>query len=216
MKDLNTYRLNAGLSIQQLADQLGVSRTVLSRVESGSRPPSPAVAKKIADLLGCRVSDLDFLQSEKTNVKQAGHLQDSARMVRGLPKNVPVLGTATGSSLGDFELDTAVVDYVRRPPAIEGRDDIYALYVVGDSMDPAFTSGDLIYLDTLRHARVGDYVVVQIDDGDRREALLKRLDKRTNQTLFLHQFNPPQQIEIEAFKVTAMHRVIPLYELMGI
>ena len=48
----------AGMSQQELAEQLFVSRQTVSRWESGSRSPDVVTAKKIADLLGVTLDEL--------------------------------------------------------------------------------------------------------------------------------------------------------------
>lgn len=135
-----------------------------------------------------------------------------------MPRDVPVLGTAAGSARGAFQLDTAAIDYVRRPPGIGVSRDIYALYVVGSSMSPRFEEGELIYVSERRPARVGDYVVVQtVDPRDGMvQAYVKRLARRTEAALLLEQFNPLAEIRIDATEVRAVHRILTLNELFGI
>lgn len=55
------FREENGLSQDDLAPELGVSQSYLSRLEAGSRSPSPSVAKRIAELLteGDEVGPLD-------------------------------------------------------------------------------------------------------------------------------------------------------------
>ncbi|MFF9310165.1 helix-turn-helix domain-containing protein [Streptomyces sp. NPDC014748] len=51
-------RIEAGLSQTDLAAQSGVSKSQLSDVENGRAGFSPKRLKAIADVLGCKVSDL--------------------------------------------------------------------------------------------------------------------------------------------------------------
>lgn len=51
-------RLDAGLTLEQLASRSGVSRTMLSDVERGHKSPTIRVASQIAAGLDCTVSDL--------------------------------------------------------------------------------------------------------------------------------------------------------------
>jgi transcriptional regulator with XRE-family HTH domain len=55
---VNSRRLQLGLSLQQLADQSGVSPAMLSEVERGRKSPTLRVAAQIANGLGCAVSEL--------------------------------------------------------------------------------------------------------------------------------------------------------------
>lgn len=50
---LATIRIQQGKSQRALARELGISSGYLSSIESELKIPSPAVAKRIADALGC-------------------------------------------------------------------------------------------------------------------------------------------------------------------
>lgn len=63
---------------------------------------------------------------------------------------------------------------------------IFAVRVKGDSMEPEFTEGDIIILDPHIKPNPGDYVIVKNDEG---EATLKQL-KQYGRTRVLHPLNP--------------------------
>lgn len=59
------------LSHDQVASLAGVSRTYYTNIECGRRTPSMPVAKRIADVLKCKVDDLFFDSDvEKRNNKK--------------------------------------------------------------------------------------------------------------------------------------------------
>src|SRR5690606_31610516 len=96
---------------------------------------------------------------------------------------------------GDFELNGDVVDFARRPPGIGQLRDVFALYVVGESMTPWRQPGDLVYCTRSRHPRPGDYVVVELkaEEGEAQAALLKRLVGLRGQRLVLEQYHPREE-----------------------
>lgn len=151
----------------------------------------------------------------------AGGLRDAAMTVPArseMPQDVPVLGTAAGSLKGAFQVDTgAPIDRVRRPPGIATAVDIYALYVVGESMAPRFEDGELIYVSGRRPVRPGDYVVVQVraDDGHV-EAYCKKLKKRDTERLTVEQYNPATTFDIPAGTAIAVHKVLTLNDLFAV
>jgi transcriptional regulator with XRE-family HTH domain len=55
--NLRAERMNAGYSIAQLADELGIHHRQIRRLEAGGSI-GPANAKKIADKFGVKVTDL--------------------------------------------------------------------------------------------------------------------------------------------------------------
>lgn len=65
-KSFRRRRIAAGLSITDLAQQAGVSKSHLSDVENGRAGFSPRNLKAIADILGCEVHDLLLPDDEPT------------------------------------------------------------------------------------------------------------------------------------------------------
>lgn len=151
-----------------------------------------------------------------------------------LPRDVPVYGTAMGANFQPDEnghgkpIESTEIDlfdhsdFVRRPPALDGRKDAYALYIVGVSMMPRFEPGDLIYIDPRRPPAIGDDVIVQIrrdvaQGDDRHEietGLIKKLVRRSASFIELEQHNPPAQFRLETTRVARMQRVMRMVDLM--
>lgn len=144
---------------------------------------------------------------------------------RELPRDVPVMGTTAGHSHQPDNIDELFtlhggepVDYVRRPPAITGKRDVYALFVVGTSMEPRYREGALIYVDPHTPPRIGDDVVVQLRtlDGRVNGSIIKTLIRRTADKLLLEQYAPASTLEIAREQVLALHRVLPWEELLSL
>lgn len=155
--------------------------------------------------------------------------------IGALPRDVPVYGTALGAE-GTFdtaeesgsvkveqaELDQSeVLGYLRRPPALEGRKDVYGVYIAGASMFPRFSEGEAVFVDPKRPPMIGDDVIVYLVGPDEHEGerittvLVKRLRRRTAQYVELEQFNPACSFRLETAKVRTMHRIIPAGELLS-
>lgn len=136
-----------------------------------------------------------------------------------LPYDVPVMGTAAGSHIrGAFQLTPGPVDIVRRPPALMGARDLYALYVEGTSMEPRFHPGDLIYVHPRKPPRVNDPVVVQCFDGsdDEIAAMVGIFLKWTPTHLHIAKYNPQSEVQILRETVKAVHKVLSTNELFGV
>lgn len=136
-----------------------------------------------------------------------------------MPRDVPVYGTAAGSlARGAYQLFDGVVDYVRRPPSLATARDVYALFVQGESMEPQFSPGDLIFVHPNRPPRTGDPVVVQMQVAKHEpiEATIGILHARTSDTLVLGKHNPKADLKIKREYVLHIHKVISNNELYGI
>ena len=111
------------------------------------------------------------------------------------------------------------VDWVRRPEGISGRKDVFALYIQGSSVYPWRKEGDLIYVETLRRPRNGDYVVIEMKPTGpepERPAFIKLLVGMKGSKVRVEQHNPAKQFDIELKKVHAIYRVLDWSELLGV
>lgn len=136
-----------------------------------------------------------------------------------MPLNVPVYGVCEGGSDGAFEMNGSVIDFVRRPPGILHAKNVYAVYVVGTSMEPRFEPGDLLYVSPNKPAQPGCDVVIQMvgetEDSPRR-CYVKRLVRRSPSAVRVRQYNPDKEYELNGREVLAIHRVLTAAELLGI
>ena len=214
---IRELRKAKGMTMVEVAAAIGVSQPAISQWESGIAPPGRESLVELGKLWHIPVGTL----MGDPDVKPAGKKGGSGPTALPpgiMPSDVPVHGTAVGGASGDFRFNGDVVDYVRRPPGITHMRNVYALWVVGDSMAPWNKDGDLIYVSPARPAAPGDYVVVQMNDaadGEPGLAMVKQLVGRTPTQLKLGQYNPEKEFAVALSKVKAVHRVLTLRELLG-
>ncbi len=55
---IQAVRREAGITQQQLADALGISRSMVSLIENGRTLPDYQMVEKMAKILGCTAGDL--------------------------------------------------------------------------------------------------------------------------------------------------------------
>ena len=204
-----------GMDINELAGKLGVSQPAVSQWEIGQTAPGRQKIAKLAEILRVPITTLigdDELVLQNAN-NQAQSLQ-----IASLPVDVPVYGVAVGGTEGDFRFNGQIVDYVRRPPGIANLRNVYALWILGDSMSPWNKNGDLIYVSPAQPPATGDYVVVQLNDvadGEAGTAMVKLLAGKTPTLLKLAQHNPAREFTVPLSKIKAIHKVLSLRELLG-
>jgi len=130
-------------------------------------------------------------------------------------QDLPILGTAAASIIGAVTLSQPI-GYLRRPPALLSTPDAYALYVAGDSMEPRYRSGDVVYVNPHRPCRQGDDVVIQtrLRPGDDITGYVKTLVSRSPREVVARQYNPASTIEYRTPTVIAVHRVLSAHELV--
>lgn len=200
-----------------LADHVGISASAVSQWIADEADPKNEKIAAIADFLHVTPEWLMF-GDDKTGdavpfapvaVPQFADMRDS----------LPVFGTAEGGGglSGEFDLNGTVVDRVKAPPALTRVLGAYGLYVRGDSMEPRYFEGELLYVHPHKPVAPGCFVVIQLkpetEDGPIR-AVVKKLAKRTATKLVVEQYNPPNTYEIDRAQVLAIHRILNGEELI--
>jgi len=82
------------------------------------------------------------------------------------PALIPVYGHALGGKDGGFILSGNQVSEVPVPPNLANVPDAYALYVVGESMEPRYFAGEIVFVNPRLPVCRGAFVVAQISKGD--------------------------------------------------
>lgn len=148
-------------------------------------------------------------------------------------QDIPIIGTALGADrvAGELAIEQTClyeheqIGFAKRPVVLDGRTDIYGLYVQGSSMDPAYEDGALILIETKRQPRIGEYAVIYLrmngedqesdGDGHARTIMVKKLVRKSASFIELEQFTPRMTFRIDAGEVLKMHRVVPWGELLS-
>jgi len=123
---------------------------------------------------------------------------------------IPAYGQAVGGKDGEFILNGNRIIDILAPPSLAGVPDAYAVYVVGDSMEPRYFAGEAVFVNPRLPVRRGHFVVAQVavQDGEPPHAYIKRFVAREARLLRLEQFNPRKTLEFPLSRVISVHRII--------
>jgi phage repressor protein C with HTH and peptisase S24 domain len=126
---------------------------------------------------------------------------------------IPLLGSGQAGPGGVFELNNGEpIDYVDRPPGLAGKARIYCIYVDGDSMEPAHSHGDLLFVDAARKPFPGRDAVIELlpeADGAPARAFIKRIVKLTPDYVELFEFRPKERtFRLARSKIRNLHLVL--------
>jgi phage repressor protein C with HTH and peptisase S24 domain len=144
-------------------------------------------------------------------------------------RDVPVYGTALGAevvldgeAVEQTELNRAeVIEYRRRPSVLDGRVDVYALYVQGSSMQPRFRDGSILFVESRKRPAIGDDAVIYLrgpdeHNGERTTSVLvKTIVRKSASFVELEQYHPPHTFKIPMERVERMDRVLTLDDMTG-
>lgn len=233
-EQLRSLQERAGISYEAIAKQAGYSgRSSVQRFFSPDYDPTYlplSVAERLATAFEKtevgREPILALAGVPESNAKVLQYEGSGLEMMR---RDVPVFGTALGAS-SDFNghaieqttLNSGeVIGYFQRPSVLNGRANVYGLYIQGSSMSPRYEHGESAFVEKGKPPRIGDEVVVymrcpETDDGATSSGvMIKRLARMTADYVELEQFNPPVTFKIERSRVLRIDRVIPWAELLS-
>lgn len=222
--------------IDAILEERGLTRAAASRLAK----LSPDYIRKLAEnpesagnvaKLGMLATALGVPLGRLTGEMVDGLPPDPTSIVRGevrtapvrapnalAPRDLPVLGTAAGSLVGAFQFTRDVIDYVRRPPALEGVTEAYGLYVENESMSPMYRPGELIFVHPRRPVLKGDAIVIQVKRSaiDDMEAYIKIFSGKNAEWLVAEQLNPPGTLRYKLDTVAYIHKVLTMNDLFGV
>jgi len=207
----------AGMSQADLARHLGLAPSAISRMLKGERQMKLLEAVQIAAFLG--ISQDDVLRHAGANTEAAGPA--GATMAqggrRGRPPRalapaftpraepIPIRSAARGGGDQEMFLADGPIGYTARPANLGGVRGAYAIYMVGDSMEPRYEQGWLLHVNPFKPPTRGRDVVVYKTG---QAVLIKQFVRWDGDALVLHQLNPPGDLRIPRDGVLECHLVV--------
>ena len=164
---IRRLRIERGITQEQLASMLKISRSTIGMYETGSREPDFETCEAIADIFNV---DMDYLLG-RSNVERKDPVSPAQSVPQGfepLPKmqSVPLVGRiACGEPITAEE---NLEGYVSVPAAWHAT---FTLQCNGESMEPTIHDGDLVAIRKGVQIENGQIAAVRIGD----EATLKHL-----------------------------------------
>lgn len=207
-----------GKSQADLARYLDIAPPMVSKMLAGTRKVQGNEVDRVRAFFGATVAPVQTQEPVTKNNSTGSAVILDANITPPLrsemPRDVPVLGTVSGGR-GGLQMNGDAVDWVRRPPRLAGRTDVFGVYVEDLSMVPAFKPGALVIVEKARPPAPGDDVVIEVIENGEQRALIKNLVFSNHKLVRLQQYNPAKEIEIDRSNVVRMLRVMPLSDLLG-
>lgn len=124
---------------------------------------------------------------------------------------VPMYGVVEGGG-GELVTTWEIVEYTDRPPPLKGIRNGYGMFVVGDSMEPAYSRGNRVFVNPNQPPRTGDDVLLfKGPIGQETAGIIKRIVKVTTDIWHVEQFNPPQKFALKRSEWQNCHVVAARY-----
>jgi len=224
-KLIRDRRIELKLSQGRLGEMVGMTQQAIAAIENGDtqEPRNLDLIAKALEMSPVRLAE--FAQTRrgtdaivtpfrvKNRKPRPGVPTTIPRIVPDLPSQaeIPVLGYAAGGNTGAFQISDATYDTVPCPPELANVPGAYAVYIFGVSMEPRYFAGERAYVHPRLPIARGDFVVVQLaqhGEAEPTEGIVKQYLSQDDKDLILHQFNPDQDIRIDAPRVRHIHKII--------
>jgi hypothetical protein len=228
---LRTRIDDLGLTPRKVSLMIGANQGYVRDLLDPGKTSNPAEARARA-LASALNTTTDWLFGRADNPKQPlsevafGGDVRNWRDTKG--EKLPIYGTGYCDDLriqqdGHYvEVEQTLFDpantvgLIDRPPALRYANEAYAIYFHGSSMEPRYFQGDVGIVTPTPPPSPGDFVVVQLNDGngdDVVHVLVKRLLKATSSYVELEQYNPPIVFRVDRKRVTRMHKILRSNEI---
>lgn len=121
---------------------------------------------------------------------------------------IPVYGSAVGGVDGEFAMNGGILYEVAAPPALTNVSGAYAVQITGESMEPRYFDGEIVFVNPHKRVVKGDFVIVQIlasNDDEPPLAFVKRFVRHNAVELVLEQYNPAKELRFPHDRVKSVH-----------
>jgi len=208
---LKALRERAGLAMREVAEALGWTLTRYQHYEDRyKRAHLPLdFVRRLLPLFEPRgIAGAELLAlAGLADAEIPGSLRQHRPAPGAFPaigRDLPVLGAVKGGSEGFYFNEGDAKEYLVRPPALAGVANAFALYVEGDSMEPRYFAGELLYVNPNRPITRHCFVAVELADG---QGLIKQFLRRSDEQIVLRQFNPPKDLRIAVRDLKRIYRI---------
>ncbi|MBV9861902.1 MAG: helix-turn-helix domain-containing protein [Alphaproteobacteria bacterium] len=203
-----------GASQADLARHLGLASSAVSRMLKGERQMKLLEAVQIAAFLG--VSQEEVLhhagggsgpspsRAPGPRGRPPGGGQRYAGAARGVDA-LPIRSAARGGIDQEMFLEDGPIGYTPRPANLGGVRGAYAIYMVGDSMQPRYEPGWLLHVNPFKPPTRGRDIVVYKKG---QAVLIKQFIGWEGDNLVLRQLNPAETLRIPRADVLECHLVV--------
>jgi phage repressor protein C with HTH and peptisase S24 domain len=209
---LKILRERAGLSMRAVSEALGWTLTRYQHYEDRYRRSYLPLdlARQLGDLFaqrGVPAADVLALAGVDMAPRDPAPVPPQQQPINNVPpmsRDLPVMGTVKGGEDGFYFNEGEAKEFIVRPPSLAGVSNAFALYVHGESMEPRYYAGEVLYVNPNRPLAKGCFVAVEMTND---RGLIKQFVRRTDELLVLAQFNPPKEIRLPMAEVKRIYRI---------
>jgi phage repressor protein C with HTH and peptisase S24 domain len=197
-RKLRDYLTREGISGRALSKRVGNNESLVKSILKGnSKHPRSDTLAKLAAAMGITVAELTGEASVPHMTPKTNAILSHQLNAPNVGNVMPVYGAAAGGADGAMALDSEPIEYKPRPENLKTVAGAFAVYIVNDSMSPAYEPGDQVNIHPARPVVPGkDALFIRVEPDGTQHALVKRLLKATDKVWRVRQYNPPKDFDL--------------------
>jgi phage repressor protein C with HTH and peptisase S24 domain len=124
---------------------------------------------------------------------------------------LPVYGASIDGGRGRIDLSKGVVERVPAPLTLGEVPGSYAVFVVGDTMEPRYYAGEIAYIHPAKPVKPGNFVFIQVARdarGMQFDGYIKQLVSISDEEVICEQLKPRERIIFPREHVRTIHRIV--------
>ncbi len=199
---------DAGYNPRSLSLAAGLGMTAVRDILDGRiASPRYQTLEALARLLGVSVAWL-------ANGESAAEAQAQSSAPAATPRDFPVYGAAQGGPSGAMAMSSDPIQHIARPDPLMTvkAGSGYGIYVIGESMSPAYEQGDIALVHRgLPPRRHSDVILIRREPDGTPHALIKHLLGWTDDSWRVRQYNPPSDFELPRGEWAEVETIVGRY-----
>jgi len=223
---IREIRKSKHMTMEELSEATGISPSFLSRIESGSRGLSLENTIRVARALAVEPEEItdEFSPDDLERAKSIAVFPNAGRDKGDIPNFTIHAGMGPGGALSVLKNEEGEVysdfsdGFWSFPDAVKSGwrnlNKIYAMPVVGDSMEPTLPGGSFVFVDT-SHTVPAPEDIYAIDYGDGLMIKRVKLVPRSEKILIISDNERYGSDELHRQEVRVYGRVVAWFQWRG-
>jgi len=197
--NLYVLRNNKGLQQKEVSEAIGVGQSEYSKMERGDRK------------LGVHLDKLlQFFGVDEDRVLNTATPMYQKPVEQKMPplEDLPMYGLPLPNGGEGFQVQKKMYTHCVRPDYLIGVPSAYACFVLSDNMEQRYFYGEILFVDPSLQVKEKDFVVVQIQSGERTIGVIRKVSEISDRQFRLSTLNPENTEVFKNSDILGIHKIV--------
>lgn len=198
--NLHVLRSNKGLQQVEVSEAIGVGQSEYSKMERGDRKLGIHLEKltKFFEVeQDCILSNASIISTKPVEYETMPLIED-----------LPMFGLPLPTGEEGFQVQKKMFTHCVRPDYLVGVQSAYACFMLSKNMEQRYYYGEILYADPTLQVKENDFVVVQMEVGEKVIGLVRKVFEVTDRQYKLSTLNPDNTEVFKNSDIKAIHKIV--------